>query len=144
MIAVFGLVLGPIAWGKSAYTQREFNDFKSNGEKTTAIIDSKDNRRNFRVSIITVDLHYRNKSTQKMVYAKHIDVNAYYFDKLKLGATVAIYYKGDDVILVDNYNWENLPPIKKPYWGMIYTLFSYAYITYAIINTRRKRKKNNA
>lgn len=139
VISLFGLIVGPVGWYKSESAQNILRDFKANGTETNAVIDGKTERRNFRVSFITVDLHYVNQEHKNTVFKKQVPVNSYYYKKLKVGNSVPIIYKGDELVLVNDFNWENLPPIKKPYWGMIYTLLSLLFILVKIIQTRRKR-----
>lgn len=139
VIFLFGLFIGPVGWYKSASAQQKLHALQAKGVSTTAIIDAKQERRNFRVSFITVDVHFTDKETQKTVFKKRVNVNSYYYKKLNVNDRVPILYSGEELVLVDDFNWENLPPIKKPYWGMIYTLLSVAYILIRIIQTRRKR-----
>jgi exopolysaccharide biosynthesis protein len=141
LVFLLGLFLGPYAWYNSVSFFGKYNELKKTGTKTTAIVDSKMEKRVFRVSNITVDIHYKDEKQNKVIDKDGIDINGSYFDELSIGQSVAILYNGDDVVIVDDYKSEHLPPIKKPYWGMIFTILSYGFIAWRVISTRRKNKK---
>ncbi|MFT6504161.1 MAG: hypothetical protein ACJASQ_004304 [Crocinitomicaceae bacterium] len=141
LVFLLGLFLGPYAWYSSASFFGKYNELEKTGTKTTAVVDSKEENRVYRVSNITVDIHYKDEKQNKVIDKDGIIINGSYFDELSIGQSVAILYNGDDVILVDNYKSEHLPPIKKPYLGMIFTILSYAFIVWRVVSTRIKRNK---
>lgn len=142
-IAVFGLVLGPVGWYSSWSFQSTLKDFQDGGTPTVATVDKLHKKIQYRYAKIMVDVHYVNKEKNTMEYKDDIVINSYLYNELNPGDGVEILYKNGEVTLVDNYKWEYLPPIKKPYWGLILTLFSYTFMAERIITTRRKNKKTH-
>jgi len=142
-VSLFGLFVGPYAWYTSATYYGKLNELEKTGTKTNAIVDSREEKRGFRATYVCVNIHYTEKQTGKVISRERINLNHGYFDDLRIGQSIPIYYKGKDVVLLDDYKTEYLPPIKWRYWGMIYTLLSYSFITGVTINTQRKRKKIN-
>ena len=141
LVSIFGLFVGPYAWYSSTSFFGTLDELQETGTKTTAIVDSKKEKRVYRASIITVDIHYKDEKQNKVIDKDGIIINGSYFDELSIGQSVNILYNGDAVVLVDDYESKHIPPIKKPYWGMILSIFSYGFILGIVIYTRRKRKK---
>jgi hypothetical protein len=60
---------------------------------------------------------------------------------LKVNDQVDIWYLNDKAVIIDNYNSEYVPLIKKPYWGMILTIISIVFFVRMIAIVQRKKKE---
>jgi len=143
MAALFGCIIGPMSWFDSYNTQSTFNEFKENGIQRKVVVQNLNSTRVYRVVISTVDIAYTNEKTNEVEFKEDIEVHGLYQNKLKPGQEVEALFLKDQVILKDDYNWSNLPPFEKPYWGMIVTLLSYGYIGRLIVKNRKQNKKAN-
>lgn len=140
VIALLGCFVGPMSWFDNYNTTSTYSDFSENGIAREVRIQELHSERVYRVVNQSVDVTYFDSKTNTLKFVKDIDVNGYYYNKLSPGMKVDAFFKDGDVILKDDYNSENLPPFKKPYWGMIYTILSYVYIGRQISNTRKRNK----
>lgn len=140
MIALFGCIVGPMSWYDSFEAATTYREFSENGQVRTVQIVSKHADHIYRVVTNTVDIAYKDSKTNETKFVEDVDVNGLYYDKLKPGMKVDAYFKGNEVILKEDYNWKNLPPFKKPFWGMILTLLSYGYIGNRILKNRKQNK----
>jgi hypothetical protein len=140
IIALLGCFVGPMSWFDNYNTTSTYSDFSENGIARKVTIQELHSKRIYRVVNQTVDITFTDSKTNTLKVINDIDVNGYYYNKLSQGIKVDAFIKGDEVILKDDYNWENLPPFKKPYWGMIYTIFSYVYIGRKIQKNRKTNK----
>lgn len=139
--ALFGCIIGSMSWFDSYNTQSTFNEFKENGIQRKVVVQKLNSTRVYRVVISTVDIRYQNEKTNEIEFKEDIEVHGLYQNKLTPGQEVDALFLKDDVILKDDYNWSNLPPFEKPYWGIIITLLSYAYIGGLVFKNRKQNKK---
>jgi len=138
--AFVGLFLGPISWYMGATFHGRLHALEASGSRTKATVDAKEDSSGYRYVSVTVDVHYTDKESGERVSANEIDLNLKYFNALRTGQSVDIYYQGSDVVLLDNYKPEYVPIIKRKHWGMIYTLFSYGLLLGLIVHARRKKR----
>lgn len=141
MICVFGLFMGPLSWYDSSSFYGEFYELKESGTKTTAVIDKKFEDPGYRLRHTFVKIHFTDEQSGKKVSIDKIRLGNGYFNRLKVGSRVDIYYKGKKAVLIDNYKSEYVPPSQTKYVGMIHTLISYTFIIGMIIRTRKKHKQ---
>jgi len=49
-------------------------------------------------------------------------------------------YAGDQSVIVDDYKPQYVPLVKKPYWGMVLTMFSFGFFVTMIVTLQRKKR----
>src|SRR6218665_1546683 len=137
LVSLLGFILGPVSWYQSVSFFNEFEKLKTNGKESIAIAGLRHNKQQYRYNKFYVNLNFVNDEGQKIV-KNDVEVSAKLYDKLFVGKEVGILYDNDTVILTDNYQNENVPPIRKRYWGMGLTVFSFFYLFVLFILKRNE------
>lgn len=140
VFALLGLLFGPIFWYQSTQFYKEYDELLENGKKKTAVVVGKSEKKQFRYHQFMLDLEV-NTNSGNSTKIKAVSVNALLFDKLKVDDKVAILSKNETTILAANYQNENVPPIKKRYFGMSLTLV--AGLCLLILRILKKVRVNN-
>jgi hypothetical protein len=139
MTCVIGLFLGPAAWYSSASFYSQLRKLEASGNSAKAIVDNKTESPGYRTTYVTIDIHFTDDQNN-LVSRENIELNHLYYEDLEVGQSIPILYEGNEVALLDDYRSENVPLIRKPYWGMIYTLISYGFIIGMVIRNRRRQE----
>ncbi|MFT6504171.1 MAG: hypothetical protein ACJASQ_004314 [Crocinitomicaceae bacterium] len=141
IVSVVGIVLGPASWYSSHSFYSEFHTLEANGKKAVATVDRVYESINYKYSIHTADVHFTDPSKNEIARIEEIEINALYQNVLKVNDQVDIWYLNDKAVIIDNYNSEYVPLIKKPYWGMILTIISIVFFVRMIAIVQRKKKE---
>lgn len=136
IISLLGLFLGPVSWYKSVSFFKEYVQVKMNGKETLASIERKHSKKQYRYNRFYVNIYFTDEMGQKN-HKNDLEINAKLFDVLTIGKKVNILYDQSTVLLEDNYKNEYVPPIKKRYWGMGLTIFSFLFLMYKIFINRQ-------
>jgi hypothetical protein len=141
LVSFVGIILGPASWYYSYSFHSEFRTLEANGKKAVASVDKIYESINYKYSIHTADVHFTDPNKNEIVQIEDIEINALYQNVLKVNDQVDIWYLNDKAVIIDNYNAEYVPLIKKPYWGMILTIISIVFFVRMIMIVQRKKKE---
>ncbi len=123
IFAVLGLLFGPVFWYQSTQFYKEYDNLLQNGEKSLARIIGKTEKKQYRYQKYMVDIQMLTDDGE-ILKINGVSINALLFDNLKIGEQVSVLSNKERTILTANYQNENVPPIKKRYFGMRLTLIA--------------------
>lgn len=142
LLVMFGLFLGPTSWYLASDFQSEYNEFAQNAKEAPGKVLKRWNKQSGRSSTCYVTVMYF-KSQYDMTLASRIKVQ--HALEVEKGDKVTVLYHSDEaeseIRIKGETAWKNLPPILKPYAGLMYTVFSYLSLIVLIINRKRKNKR---
>lgn len=124
ILSIPGLIIGVIFIILSYNFNRTLSDFKANGTHTVGAITALYDNNNPRYTSYFVDLEYQRSDangTVHTVIAKRVEVYFKAARKLRVGDELELYYKPEkqssDLLLMVNYEPDNIPLSRKPWWA---------------------------
>ena len=140
-VSLIGIVMGPIGWISSYVYHMDLYEFENGGIEIEGQVQDRREWSSGRAYKSYIDILYTIPNSKKTIIAKDIEIDGLYHDAIRINDEIPLLYKNGEVLAVDDFKPEYTPPIKKKYWGMLLTIFSISFITYRVIDTKRKKAR---
>lgn len=149
ILSIPGLIIG-IVFSILSYTfHSKFNDYRENGQYSEGVIRALYDNNNPRYTSFFADLNYKRfekDGSSHSVTAKRVEVYFKAARDLHVGEVVGLYYKpgkqSSELLLTVNYEPDNVPLSRKPWWGWGITIVSASIAaSYQISRLLKKRKE---
>ncbi len=142
-LVFLGLILGPSSWYMNYSFVSEYNAFAKDAIEVKGTVYKRWKKIKGRSSNCYISVRYSIRPYEVTLASKVKVLHA--LEVTKGDEVTVLYHPGnpkDEIRIKGETDWKNLPPIRKPYVGIVYTLFAYVSLIYFLIRGYRKKRQS--